>query len=194
MIDNSQSMICDSTTDNRVFHLYLEALYVCFSIMIGMTPAGSTIKATQALEDQKAVSITMALQAFNTDGGMFQTSVALMMTGVLQVCWIVGHIGLLLRDRYQASAVYRGKLDRIKEEMKCVRAMRAQGRARPPPARKTLRARSSLALPPPRPLLTSFVLASLASLRSPRLASLAGTTRCRGRSRTGCSRTTTTCG
>ncbi|GMH76281.1 hypothetical protein TL16_g07024 [Triparma laevis f. inornata] len=34
---------------------------------------------------------------------------------------VVGHIGLLLRDRHLASAVFRSKLDRVKEELKYYR-------------------------------------------------------------------------
>jgi len=41
-----------------------------------------------------------------------------MTAGILELALIIGHIGLLLRDRYLASAAYRAKLDRVKEELK----------------------------------------------------------------------------
>lgn len=49
---------------------------------------------------------------------MYLLTVFLMMGGIFEMSMVVGHIGLLLRDRHLASAVFRSKLDRVKEELK----------------------------------------------------------------------------
>jgi hypothetical protein len=52
---------------------------------------------------------------------MYFMTAILMLLGIGEMSLVVGHIGLLLRDRHLASAVFRGKLDRVKEELKYYR-------------------------------------------------------------------------
>jgi len=123
MVSNLDQNPCE---DNSVFNLYAEAIYVCFALMLGMSPAGGTLGAAAQIKEKGAVTITKALQSY-TDGSSYASengytlyllTVFLMTGGMFQMSMVVGHVGLLLRDRHLASAVFRSKLDRVKEELK----------------------------------------------------------------------------
>lgn len=117
--------IQDPCEGNSVFNLYTEAIYVCFSLMLGMSPVDGVLGGTKEIKAKQAVTITQALKSY-TDGifdwehgySMYLMVVFFMMTGIFEMSMVVGHIGLLLRDRHLASAVFRSKLDRVKEELK----------------------------------------------------------------------------
>ena len=117
---NANEDICNK----YVMSLYAEAIYVCFTLMIGMSPTGGTLGGSKKMFDLRAVTVTTALKSFTANeerrwgSQMYFTVLIYMLVGMSELALIMGHIGLLLRDRYLASAAYRAKLDRVKEEMK----------------------------------------------------------------------------
>ena len=120
-VSNDEKMPCEGPT---VFSLYAEAIYVCFSLMLGMSPTGGTLGGSIQLREKGAVTITQALKSSTIGQAgslMYVITTFLMLAGVSEISLVVGHIGIILRDRHLASAVFRSKLDRVKEELKYYR-------------------------------------------------------------------------
>ena len=123
--DNTNTLSWESN-DNQsvcggegVYHLYAEAIYVTFSLLIGMSATGGTLGQDNWVKQHRGVSITQAMKSQHWKGGdVYMICLCLMVAGIMELALVIGHIGLLLRDRYLASAAYRAKLDRVKEELK----------------------------------------------------------------------------
>jgi hyperpolarization activated cyclic nucleotide-gated potassium channel 2 len=108
--------VCEN---DAVFSLYSESLFVAFTIIVGMTPSGGTFGGSSKLISKGGVTITQAMKAWNFENSsIYILTSSIMIIGVAELALLVGHIGLLLRDRFLASAAYRSKLDRVKEELK----------------------------------------------------------------------------
>jgi hypothetical protein len=60
--DGVYSMVSNDVQDpcegDSVFNLYAEAIYVCFTIMVGMSPAGGTLGGAKGIKEKGAVTIT----------------------------------------------------------------------------------------------------------------------------------------